>query len=128
VTGESIARSLELAAERGGDITPLVYRNLFARFPEMEALFIRDTTGAVRGEMLARTIETIFNYLEGDTYATNLLRSEIMNHEGYGVPPDTFATFYEVLAATVADLAGPDWSPEMAAAWREVVTVLAGSR
>jgi hemoglobin-like flavoprotein len=58
MNGTEIERSFEIAAERAGDITPLVYQRLFAQHPEMEALFVRDTTGAVRGEMLAAAINT----------------------------------------------------------------------
>jgi hemoglobin-like flavoprotein len=47
-----ITRSLELVAEHG-DPTSLVYARLFAAHPEMEKLFVRDTDGGVRGNMLS---------------------------------------------------------------------------
>ncbi len=122
---DAIIQSLELAAERGGDITPLVYANLFARFPDMQPLFVRDTTGAVRGEMLSRTIDAILDYLNGDHYATNLIRSESVTHDGYGVPPETFSTFYGVLAATIEEVLGNEWTPAMAEAWHELLDALA---
>jgi glucose-1-phosphate cytidylyltransferase len=34
----------------------------------------------------------VFDYLDGDHYATNLIRSESVTHDGYGVPPETFST------------------------------------
>lgn len=124
---DDIIQSFELAAERCADLTPLVYEKLFARFPEMLPLFVRDRTGAVRGEMLARTIDTIFDYLEGDHYATNLIRTEIVTHEGYGVPPEIFARFFETLAATMKDLLADDWSAAMAQSWEELLVALSAT-
>jgi hemoglobin-like flavoprotein len=112
-----IERSLELAGERSPDITPLVYEKLFARHPEMEALFIRDRNGAVRGEMLARLIEAILDFLDGDSYATNFLKCEIVTHEGYGVPPDVFPKFIEALVTTVQELSGEAWTPVTEESW-----------
>jgi hemoglobin-like flavoprotein len=40
----AIERSLELVAEHG-DPADVVYRRHFAAYPEMEALFVRDTDG-----------------------------------------------------------------------------------
>lgn len=124
VDAAAITKSLELAAEAAGDITPLVYQRLFAQFPEMEPLFVRDTTGIVRGEMLARLIETIFDFLDGDHYATNLIRTEIVTHEGYGVPPDVFPKFIEALATTVQASAGAGWTVEMNENWMALLAAL----
>ena len=58
-----VVASLELAAERAGDLTPLVYTRLFAEQPQMEALFWRDKTGQIKGEMLARVFEAILDFV-----------------------------------------------------------------
>ena len=116
-----IELSFELAAERAGDITPFVYEKLFAKYPDMLPLFVRDTTGAVRGEMLARTIEVIFDYIGPNAFAENFLRCEVITHDGYGVPPETFSKFFDVLAETLHDVLGADWSPAMARAWRTIL-------
>ena len=61
---ELITLSFEIAAERCDDLTPVVYRRLFSDHPEMERLFFRDAqTHAVRGEMLARVIEAILDFV-----------------------------------------------------------------
>ena len=62
-----IEASLELAAERCEDLTPLVYERLFREHPEMEALFWRDTNHAVKGEMLARVFEAYYTTKEKGT-------------------------------------------------------------
>ena len=113
----TLERSLEIAAERGGDLAPAVYARLFARHPEMEAQFVRDTTGAVRGEMLARVFEMVLDYIGEGAYAEGMIRNEVVTHDGYGVPPAIFPLFFEVVAETLRDAAGEAWTPEMAGAW-----------
>ena len=114
---ETIERSLEVAAERGGDLAPAVYARLFNLHPEIEAQFVRDTTGAVRGEMLARVFEMVLDYIGDDAYAAGMIRNEVVTHDGYGVPPDVFPLFFEVVAETLRETAGEAWTPDMAAAW-----------
>lgn len=120
-----IVESLELAGERGGDLTPHVYGRLFRDQPHMEALFGNDKRDQVKGEMLARVIQAILDFLGEQHYAANLIRTEVINHAGFQVPPSVFGTFFETLAATLADLLGEDWTPEMDAAWKGLVDDLA---
>jgi hemoglobin-like flavoprotein len=124
VDAEPITRSLEIAAERAGDLTPAVYARLFAAYPDMEALFIRDTDGAVRGEMLARAFEAILDFIDRRAYAAHLIQCEVVTHEGYGVPPRVFGRFFEVVAETVRIAVGADWSGSMQSAWAELLTEL----
>ena len=57
-----VVESLELLAARDIDPTEAVYRRLFARHPEMEALFIRDTKHIVRGQMVQMVMENLLDY------------------------------------------------------------------
>ena len=97
--GELVTLSFELAAERCEDLTPLVYARLFAQQPQMLPHFWRDTSGAIKGEMLARVIEAILDFVDERQYADHLIQCEVMTHDGYDVPPDVFATFFGVVAA-----------------------------
>jgi hemoglobin-like flavoprotein len=119
---DPITRTFEIAAERAGDITPLVYAKLFARFPETEALF--SSNKAARGEMLAKVIDAIFDFLGPRTYSNYMVQCEVVTHEGYGVPREIFATFFAIVADTLKDIAGKDWTPEMDASWRELLARL----
>jgi hemoglobin-like flavoprotein len=120
-----IERSFELAAERCEDLTPLVYARLFHTHPEMLALFGADIGDQVKGEMLARAIQSILDFIGEHHYAAALIRSEMVNHAGFQVPPAVFSTFFATLAETLADLLGPDWTPDMAEAWRGLIQELA---
>jgi hemoglobin-like flavoprotein len=120
-----IARTLELVAERCPDPTPLVFERLFAENPEMEALFVRDTAGLVRGQMLAVVMEGFLDFVGDQDYSGRLMQIERVNHEGLGVTPEVFDTFFAVVVDTFKDIMGADWSDEIDAAWRDVLTAIA---
>lgn len=113
----TIEASLALAAERGGDLTGRVYDRLFAARPELEALFGKDASNAVKGEMLAQVFDTIFDFIGDRFYADHLMRSHGQVHEAYGVSPALFLGFFTTVAETVAEVLGPDWPGETAQAW-----------
>lgn len=118
---DRILATMELAGSRAGDIAPLVYAKLFAAHPDMEALFVRDKTGAVRGEMLARTIEMILDFLETDGFASNMLACEAVTHAGYGVPPEIFPAFFTALHGSLRESLAEDWRADEERAWAELV-------
>ncbi len=116
-----IERALEIAGEREGDLTQKVYARLFAARPEMEALFVRDTNGSVRGEMLTRVFEMILDFIDRRAYAAQMIQCEVITHDGYGVPPEIFGLFFGVVADTLRDVVGADWTSAMDASWREML-------
>lgn len=117
IDADAIELSLEIAAERGGDLTPVVYSRLFQRQPEMEPLFWRDSTHAIKGEMLMRVFEAILDFIRARQFADRMIQTEVVTHAGYDVPPDVFATFFGLVAEVVEEFCGADWSPAMAKAW-----------
>ena len=120
----AIEASLELAAERGGDLAPAVYERLFAREPAMQALFWRDADGAIKGEMLAKVFEAILDFIGPRSYAHHLIETEVVTHEGYEVPRDVFATFFGVVEEIVHETCGADWTGAMDAAWTRTLADL----
>ena len=123
-SAEIVAASLERLGERVGDPAPQVYARLFAAHPEMQALFVRDTTGAVRGEMLAMAFECILDIGGAGAYAANLIAAERVNHQGLGVPPQVFARFFPLLAETCRERSGDAWTPAVDAAWADLLSKL----
>jgi hemoglobin-like flavoprotein len=120
----AIEASLELAAEQGGDLTQAVYRRLFSQQPEMEALFWRDRSGAIKGEMLMRVFEALDDFIGERRYAHHMLETEVVTHEGYDVPRSVFATFFTVVAEEVRAACGDGWTATMDGAWRRVLADL----
>jgi len=121
---EAIERSLEIAGERGGDLTAVVYGRLFERQPEMKALFWRDDNDTIKGEMLMRVFEAILDFIRARQFADHMIGTEVVTHAGYDVPPGVFATFFGLVAEVVEEACGPDWTPEMAGAWRRTLADL----
>jgi len=121
---EAIESSLEIAALRGGDLTPRVYTLLFARTPQLRTLFARDWNDAIKGEMLMKVIEAILDFVGERRYAHHLIGAEAMNHEGYEVSRAVFATFFDIVAEVVRESCRDDWTPAMAAAWARTLVDL----
>ena len=119
-----IHRSFELAAERCEDLTPLVYRRLFREHPEAESMFRSEGSAPVKGSMLALTIDTILDFAGDRTGHFRMISCEVQSHEAYGTPPELFGTFFGVIAETLRELIGDDWSPEIDEAWQRLLKEL----
>ena len=124
MNADLIIQSLDRAGERCADITPLVYAKLFAQHPQMQLLFVRDTNGSVRGEMLFKVIEAILDFIGPRRYANHLIQTEVVTHEGYGVPRDVFGIFFATLRDTLRDVLAEDWTPDMQESWCELLVQL----
>lgn len=119
-----IEASFELAAGRCEDLTPLVYARLFREHPDMQALFGADARDQVKGEMLAKALQSILDFIGEHHYAADFIRAEAINHVGFQVPPAVFSRFFRVIAATLAELLDSDWSGEIATAWEDLLADL----
>jgi hemoglobin-like flavoprotein len=116
-----IHRSFELAAERGEDLTPLVYRRLFREHPETKAMSRRDGSDPVKGSMLALTIDAILDFAGDRTGHFRMIECEASSHDAYGTPRKLFGEFFAAIANTVREILGTDWSPETDEAWRKLL-------
>ena len=112
-----IQHSFEQAAARCDDLTPLVYRRLFREHPEAEAMFRREGGDLVKGSMLALAIEAMLDFAGERSGHFRMIECEVASHDAYGTPRKLFGEFFGVIADTVRDLLGDDWSPEMEQAW-----------
>jgi hemoglobin-like flavoprotein len=116
-----IERSFELAAGRCEDLTPLVYDRLFREHPETRTMFRTEGSELVKGSMLALTIEAILDFAGSRTGHFRLIECEISSHDAYGTPRDLFIAFFGVIAQTLREILGTDWSPGFDAAWRNLL-------
>ena len=123
-----LALSLERLAEMHGDPTALVYERLFAEHPELEALFVLDKQGQVRGAMLANVFDALTDMSGERRHGLNLILAERLNHDDMGVSHDLFARFFEIVFETVRDLLGDDWTPEIESAWRAALNEIHAAR
>jgi hemoglobin-like flavoprotein len=116
-----IEASLERLADRVGDPTPQVYARLFARHPQMQLHFWRDTDNAVKGEMLSRTFDAILDFVGERRYADHMIGTEMVTHEGYDVPREVFVTFFAMIRDTAREALGPEWTEAFETAWGELL-------
>ncbi len=116
-----ITDTLERVTARVGDPIPFVFERLFAEKPEVEALFVRDKGGLVRGQMFQVTMESLLDFLGDRSYGASLVQIERVNHQGLGVEPEVFDMFYRTVMAAFKDVLGTDWTAEMETVWTRVI-------
>jgi hemoglobin-like flavoprotein len=116
-----IQHSFELAAERCEDLTPLVYRRLFREHPEAESMFRREAGDLVKGSMLALAIDAIMDFAGDRAGSFRMIGCEVESHDAYGTPRKLFGEFFGVIADTMREILGSDWSPEIEKAWRKLL-------
>jgi hemoglobin-like flavoprotein len=127
VSTNPIQQSFELASERCEDLTPLVYRRLFREHPEAEAMFRSEGSELVKGSMLALTIEAILDFAGERTGHFRMIECEVTSHDAYGTPRELFVAFFGVIGASLRDVLGEDWSPEIDRAWQSLLGEIAGA-
>jgi hemoglobin-like flavoprotein len=116
-----IHRSFELAAERCEDLTPPVYARLFREHPETAAMFRTEGSELVKGSMLALTIDAIMDFAGDRAGHFRMISCEVQSHDAYGTPPELFGKFFGVIAESMREIIGTDWSPEMDEAWQRLL-------
>ena len=116
-----IHHSFELAAERCEDLTPLVYARLFREHPEAKAMFRSEGSEPVKGSMLALSIDAILDFAGDRTGSFRMIQCEVQSHDAYGTPRELFGKFFDVIAETVREILGADWSPEIGEAWQQLL-------
>jgi hemoglobin-like flavoprotein len=116
-----IDHTLEMVTARIGDPAAHVYRRLFKAAPGLDALFVNDPAGTVRGEMFLKAVETLQDLAGARHYGRTMLIAERTNHGNLGVEPEQFDLFFQAMVDTFREVLGTDWSPEVNAAWCRVL-------
>src|ERR1700742_4315997 len=126
-----IHRSFKLAAERCEDLTPLVYARLFREHPEARSMFRTEGSELVKGSMLALTIDAILDFAGDRGGHFRMIECEVISHDAYGTPRQLFFAFFGIIADTLREILGTDWSAEIENGWhkllQEIEAIVAGS-
>ena len=117
-----IQHSFELAARRCEDLTPLVYQRLHRVHPETRAMFRSEGSELVKGSMLAFTIEALLDFAGERSGKFRMINCEVISHDAYGTPRELFVAFFGVIADTLREQLGADWSDDIDAAWKELLS------
>jgi hemoglobin-like flavoprotein len=116
-----VAWSVERMGELGVDPTAEIYRRLFAKHPELEALFVLDRDGAARGNMLSKAFECLIDMAGARAFGVHFVLAEATNHEGIGVSREVYATFFDCIVAVARDTLSREWTPDVEAAWAALI-------
>ena len=84
-------------------------------------MFRTEGSEPVKGSMLALTIDAILDFVGPRTGHFRMIECEISSHDAYGTPRDLFIAFFGIIARTLQEILGEDWSPEIDAAWRNLI-------
>lgn len=110
--------SFELVLKRNPSLTARFYEILFDRYPQAKPLFRRNTIKQ-QETMLAHALVAVMDHLEDAPWLKQTLAALGAKHVGYGVTPEMYDWVGDALLAAMAEAAGKDWSPKLAAQWTE---------
>ena len=114
---DPILASLEIVAERAGDISPLVYERFLAADGDAAELMLH-TDEYMRGRMFQVVVEFLIS--GDDATDGDYLAWEIKNHrDAYFATAPMYESFFECLVGVVRETLGESWTPDLEAAWRE---------
>lgn len=102
----------------------IFYDELFERDSSLQSLFSSDLTEQRR--KLMTMLGVAVNGLADWQIVRPIVASLGAKHIGYGVQPQHYATVGAALLATLGKGLGPDFTPEVEAAWTEVYAALSG--
>lgn len=116
-----IEHTLELAAQRHEDISPLVYAHFFASCPEAAPLFkVIDPTQPPHGcgQMLFEILSLLQDCAAQKAYVAHYMQQIASNHYAFGVQAKAlYAHFLNSVVCVLADTLDKDWNNELEVAW-----------
>jgi hemoglobin-like flavoprotein len=121
----ALETSFDLVAPRGDELMDVFYARLFAAAPAVKPLFAETDLPRLK-VMLLRTLVLLRKSLRNLDPIVPTLRKLGACHVAYGARPEHYPVVGEVLIASMAEIAGPAWSPEYERAWSEAFEVAAG--
>ena len=113
-----LRESFELVATTNPKITTRFYEILFERYPQTQAIF-PVANRARQAEMLTVALVAVMDHLEDAPWLVQTLSALGAKHVEYGVTPEMYGWVGASLLATLAEVAGPAWTPELNAAWAD---------
>lgn len=116
-----VLRSVDLLASNRKQVAAHFYGRLFGRHPHLEAYFQGHDT-VWREEKFVTALRSMMMATGSHTEFERQLSHLARIHQKHHVRPEHFALFTDVLLETLAYYAGPDWTPEVEAAWHSVTS------
>ena len=118
-----VQESWRWVMDQYGEAAHAFYQNLFELRPEYQLLFKADA--AEQGHKLIRMIEMAVTGLRKFDMVTPALETLARRHLNYQVTEEMYGPMGEALLATLRQLLGARFTPEVEDAWREMYQTLA---
>jgi hemoglobin-like flavoprotein len=113
-----LRNSFEIVATANPNFITRFYEILFERYPQVRPLFPKDGM-ARQAKMLTEALVAVLDHLEDAPWLADTLGALGAKHVGYGVTREMYDWVGASLLATLAEVAGPAWTPELQGAWAE---------
>jgi len=123
---QTLEDSFDLIAPRGEELMDVFYERLFAAAPAVAPLFARSDLKHQKTKLLA-TLVLLRKSLRDLESITPKLRQLGAKHVAYGAQPEHYPVVAEVLLASMAEIAGDAWSPEIERAWTHALVLVAAA-
>ena len=120
----TLRESFDLVVSRAPDMTRRFYAILFERYPQVRPLFGRSTEK--QEQMLTRALVAVLDRLEDGAWLGDTLRALGAKHVDYGVTEEMYPWVGDALLATLAEVAGEAWTPQVEKAWTDAYAAIAG--
>jgi hemoglobin-like flavoprotein len=122
---DRLRSSFDLVVSRDALVIERFYAILFELYPQAKGLFGRNTQKA-QAAMLTSALVSVLDKIEDASWLESTLGPLGAKHVGYGVTDEMYDWVGECLLAALAETAGDDWSPELAADWTAAYAAVAG--
>jgi nitric oxide dioxygenase len=103
----------------------IFYDRLFELAPAVKPLFRGDDMAEQRRKLIA-TLAVVVGGLSDLPSVLPAASALAKRHVGYGAQPEHYPVVGEALLWTLARGLGPQWTPDVAAAWTAAYTILSG--
>ena len=113
---DALETSFDLVAPRGDELMDVFYARLFATAPAVQPLFAGTDLKRQKGMLLGALVLLRKSLRDLDAIVPKLQELGA-RHVRYGAEAAHYPVVGSDLIASMAEVAGPDWRPEYAAAW-----------
>lgn len=119
-----IKDSFNALAPRGEELVDRFYERLFSDHPGVRPMFPDDMSQQKRH--LLTSLGLIIKNLDNFGALEQPLKKLGARHAGYGAAPEHYPAVGGTLLSVMAEMAGPQWTAELAEDWGEAINAIAG--
>ncbi|CAN5712847.1 hypothetical protein BH11MYX2_BH11MYX2_00560 [soil metagenome] len=123
LNGDLLRSTFDLVIDRRPDLTVRFYEVLFQRYPDLQPMFRGERS--MQAKMLAYAISAVLDHLDDAAWLQETLGNLGARHHTYGVTAEMYGKVGDALLVTLAEVAGADWSAEVAQQWSWAYTAIA---